>query len=331
MFLPERRIRKTQMTTTYTNNPTEKPHAHSWSAKKWAAFALAFGTAFTAAPLTPTTPASAATGTHDGSSSDKAAASCYEVKQVNPSASSGTYWLYTPQMSGPAQFHCDQETNGGGWVMIGRGREGWTESYNGTGDPNQLHQNPTGPSAFTPVQLPANTVDALLNGIKPQDLPDDMRLHRVHNARGTQWQNVYVQRPQTEQWTWAMSYGQRWGTVKFTGAGINRTAHMGGSPSEMAPGITTSSVRFFANPNQGYQIGFAYGSLVNFGNDRADSYIYKKRGSAGYSIPFTQVFLRPKLTQRDLNFSQIGSGSAASSRRALPNSYTMPVRWRTSE
>ena len=319
------------MTTTYTNKPTEKPHARSWSAKKWAAFALAFGTAFTAAPLTPTTPASAATGTHDGSSSDKAAASCYEVKQVNPSASSGTYWLYTPQMSGPAQFYCDQETDGGGWVMIGRGREGWTESYNGTGDPNQLHQNPTGPSAFTPVQLPANTVDALLNGIKPQDLPDGMRLHRAHNARGTQWQNVYVQRPQTEQWTWAMSYGQRWGTVKFTGAGINRTAHMGRHASEMAPGITTSSVRFFANPNQGYQIGFAYGALVNFGNENPDSYIYQKRGSAGYSIPFTQVFLRPKLTQRDLNFSQIGSGSAASNRRALPNSYTMPVRWRTSE
>ena len=331
MFLPERRIRKTHMTTTYTNKPTEKPHVRSWSAKKWAAFALAFGTAFTAAPLTPTTPASAATGTHDGSSSDKAAASCYEVKQVNPSASSGTYWLYTPQMSGPAQFYCDQETDGGGWVMIGRGREGWTESYNGTGDPNQLHQNPTGPSAFTPVQLPANTVDALLNGIKPQDLPDGMRLHRAHNARGTQWQNVYVQRPQTEQWTWAMSYGQRWGTVKFTGAGINRTAHMGRHASEMAPGITTSSVRFFANPNQGYQIGFAYGALVNFGNENSDSYIYHKRGSFGYSIPFTQVFLRPKLTQRDLNFSQIGSGSAASNRRALPNSYTMPVRWRTSE
>ena len=82
MFLPERRIRKTQMTTTYTNNPAEKPHAHSWSAKKWATFALAFGTAFTAAPLTPTTPASAATGTHDGSSSDKAVASCYKVSRL---------------------------------------------------------------------------------------------------------------------------------------------------------------------------------------------------------------------------------------------------------
>ena len=99
----------------------------------------------------------------------------------------------------------------------------------------------------------------------------------------------------------------------------------------MAPGITTSSVKFFANPNQGYQIGFAYGALVNFGSENPDSYIYQKRGSAGYSIPFTQVFLRPKLTQNDLHFSSIGSGSAASNRRALPNSYTMPVRWRTSE
>ncbi len=100
------------MTTTYTWRPFTRPSSRV--AKKWASFALALGTAFTAAPLLPATPASAATGAHDGSSSDKAAASCYEVKQVNPSAPSGTYWLYTPQMSGPAQFYCDQETDEGG-------------------------------------------------------------------------------------------------------------------------------------------------------------------------------------------------------------------------
>ena len=116
MFLPERRIRKIHMTTTYTQRPGAAPCKRA--AKKWAAFALAMGTAFAAAPVIPSAPASAATGTHDGSSSDKAAASCYEVKQVNPAASSGTYWLYTPQMSGPAQFYCDQETDGGGWVMV---------------------------------------------------------------------------------------------------------------------------------------------------------------------------------------------------------------------
>ena len=46
MFLPERRIRKTHMTTTYTNKPAEKRHARSWSAKV-GRFRTAFGTAFT--------------------------------------------------------------------------------------------------------------------------------------------------------------------------------------------------------------------------------------------------------------------------------------------
>ena len=54
-------------------------------------------------------------GYYDGSSSERAAASCWEVKQNKSNAKSGAYWLYTPQMSAPEQFYCDQETDGGGW------------------------------------------------------------------------------------------------------------------------------------------------------------------------------------------------------------------------
>ena len=48
-----------------------------------------------------------------------------EIKQNNPRSSDGTYWLQTATMDAPGQFFCDQTTDGGGWVMIGRGREGW--------------------------------------------------------------------------------------------------------------------------------------------------------------------------------------------------------------
>ena len=41
---------------------------------------------------------------YDGSSSERAAASCWEVKQNNPQAKSGAYWLYTTEMSAPEQF-----------------------------------------------------------------------------------------------------------------------------------------------------------------------------------------------------------------------------------
>ena len=84
-------------------------------------------------------------------------------------------------------------------------------------------------------------------------------------------------------------------------------------------------------PEPGLPDWFCVRCAGELGNENPDSYIYQKRGSFGYSIPFTQVFLRPKLTPSVTLNSQIGSGSAASNRRALPNSYTMPVRWRTSE
>ena len=56
--------------------------------------------------------------THDGLSAATAAASCWDIKQRNPAASDGTYWLQTPAMDAPAQFFCDQTTDGGGWVLI---------------------------------------------------------------------------------------------------------------------------------------------------------------------------------------------------------------------
>ena len=109
------------------------------------------------------------------------------VKQVNPSASSGTYWLYTPQMSGPAQFYCDQETDGGGWVKIGEGRDGWTENYEGQGDTSQLYSDAAPassgmtleqgkalsslPAAKTPIQLSGTTIRSCSTAPAPISCP----------------------------------------------------------------------------------------------------------------------------------------------------------------
>src|SRR5699024_6494640 len=91
----------------------------------------------------------------DGLTAATAAASCWEVKQHDADAESGVYWLLTPALVAPQQFYCDQETDGGGWVLIGRGRENWKENYQGLRSPELLRNVPDGPEAFAPAQLPA--------------------------------------------------------------------------------------------------------------------------------------------------------------------------------
>ena len=108
--------------------------------------------------------AQAATFVPDGSSPATAAASCWEVKQVKPSAADGTYWLLTPQLRTPTQFFCDMTTDGGGWVLVGRGRDGWQWDGDAQGTPAQIASTPTGTTAFAPRKLSTATVDALLGG-----------------------------------------------------------------------------------------------------------------------------------------------------------------------
>ncbi len=271
--------------------------------------------------------------TYDGSSSEKAAASCYEIKENNPQAESGTYWLYTPAMTAPAQFYCDQETEGGGWVMIGRGREGWTDTYQGRGDPNLLHLSPTGPEAFAPVQLNSATVDALLNDQAPSQLEDGIRFHRATTAAGDQWQEVYAHRGQVQDWSWSLDSYANWESVRYdNGPDSAWTKTYEKSVGRLGQhGETVNTIIFAARASQNWKLGFAYGPGQR-GSTEEGSYIYTADENEGYPLPFTQVFLRPKITQADLALSLIADeGLPASNQAALPNNFSEPLTWRTSQ
>lgn len=266
----------------------------------------------------------------DGSSSDKAAASCYEIKLNNPSAKSGAYWLYTPQMEAPEQFYCDQETNGGGWLMIGRGRENWTEDYSGKGTAKDLAQNPDGTDAFTPAQLDSTLINALMGGKSPSSLEDGIRFNRAANINGTQFQNSYAKRLNTESWSWTLRAKANWGDVKFDSiSGLSTGSSLASSLGNIAKIDNRFNVLdFYGYKANSYKQGFGYGYGVN-GNTSSSSYLWSQQ--TGYAVPFTQVFIRPKLTQSDAGFSAFAdSGVAQEQQRQVPTSFSAPMKWRTS-
>ena len=303
---------------------------------------------------------------YNGTTSERAAASCWEAKQANPEAKSGAYWLYTPAMSQPTQFYCDQETDGGGWVKIGEGRDGWTENYEGQGDTSQLYSDAAPassgltleqgkalsslPAAKTPIQLSGTTISQLLNGVRPDQLPDGYRFRRALNTSGTKWQEATVDRRQTSEWTWALRSSAVWSNATVTNpeefSSYNDEGRKYWTNNTWEDHILRGqnngfkALIFDELASQDYRMGFRYGANSPISQDGSESamtdaqnsYIYGKEGNGETSFGYTQMFLRPKLTQNDFTLGAIpDSGTPASARRALPSSRSATWRWRTSK
>ncbi|WP_236795456.1 fibrinogen-like YCDxxxxGGGW domain-containing protein [Amycolatopsis sp. GM8] len=268
-------------------------------------------------------PAQAATPVRDGSTSGRAAASCWEVKQNNPSGKDGVYWLQTPKLVAPQQFYCDQTTDGGGWVLVGRGREGWNWYHNGQGTAKQVRENPTGPAAFKPATLPGETIDGLLDGGRTDALPDGIRLRRAANPAGTGWQEIRLHVASGPEWSWAFDGGLRLASVTHT----DGKTYPGGYSHDWTANGDNGGYRIFTWPwpSHNRQMGFSYGQAVTGGSQAPANYWWQY-STEQHAIPFSQVFIRPKLTSAA--FPPIAdSGAAASSVRPLMQAKSTPLPW----
>lgn len=282
--------------------------------------AMAF--AATGMGVAPTAARAAEAQVRDGLSQPGAAASCWEAKKVRPAAQSGIYWLMTPAMAAPEQFYCDQVTDGGGWVLVGRGRQGWKETYEGLGTAAQVRATVTGTGAFTPRQLSSTTIDQLLNGKSAQSLADGIRLRRALDTTGSQWQEARFQTTKRERWTWAFSSETPVTTYSFDSVS-------GSTGLTSSFGLDQGSKRVVTTEAQaqGWTQGWAYGSSIT-GSTSSSSYLWSAAAGVGNARPFTQMYLRPKLLQSDVSFAQIpDAGTAKREQRSMQETGAMPTVW----
>ena len=268
-------------------------------------------------------PAHAAT-VRDGLTEATALASCWDVKQTNPSAASGAYWLYTPALGYPQRFYCDMTTDGGGWVLVGRGRQNWSFLPEGQGAAADIVTTPTGTAAFAPKALPTATVNGLLNGTAVRDLADGVRLRRATNTAGTTWSEDRVFPSTMDQWRWTLGGGYPLSRVSFngttytnpaTGSAIWSSAYLFSRSCPVSAGLACVDTRRTSNNNN--QPGFMFGSGVagTASTSASVSTSYLWSYTTGYAVPFTQVFLRPKVRWADLSIPAVGSGLPGSTRR----------------
>ena len=266
--------------------------------------------------------ADAALPAADGLTEETAAASCWEIAQNDPDSEDGSYWLLTPAMTKAEQFYCDQSRAGGGWVLVGRGREDWSVAVNGSGTPAQVRTVVDGPGAFTPRQLPGEMIDDLNNDADISELDDGVRLVRATNQAGTSHQEVtFTFESPRQEWTWMFNSQQRVGSYT-----IDATTRSGGRTTDFGFNNGFGRVRTITGATEGWMMGFGYGSSVR-GDPSSTSHLWSRNTSTGYARPFTQVFIRPKLMSSEV-FEEIpDSGSPAITGEAVVDSFALPQVW----
>lgn len=282
------------------------------------------GAAVAATPQAAPIAAAALTATSVGQSQEAAAASCWEIKQRDPGSTSGVYWLNTPKLGAPQQFYCDQQTDGGGWVLIGRGRENWLQGNVGRLTPRDVWETPTGPEAFSPAQLSTDMVTGLLNGGRVDALQEGVRLRRAQNVAGTTWQEVrFKYRTPRDAWSWQFAGLQQIASYSFNGE-----TGTGGTTGSFGRDSTYRRVETnVGSGTRGWERGFQFGSSAR-GNPDATSYLWQVDTASPYPRPFTQVFLRPRLMSADVFATPIpDAGLPQTTVAATASSYAATNPW----
>jgi len=218
-------------------------------------------------------------------------------------------------------------TDGGGWVLIGRGRENWTFTRDGQGTSAQVAATVDGTAAFEPKHLPEATVDGLLDGGTVSSLADGLRIRRATNTSGTTWQEVRLHPNGMGTFQWTLGGGYSLASVTFDN--LTYTPQTTSAELKTSRVQVDSRYRYLSTLRESrneYKPGFGLGASV-YGSTSSTSYLWSPSQWNGYALPFAQLWVRPTLRWADLDFPEVGDGLQAQTQRTMFDNYAESQTW----
>jgi len=207
--------------------------------------------------------------------------------------------------SGAHSFTADGQTFDGyvdhdgthGWLLVGRGRDGWEFDTDGQGTVSDVIEGLGTSAAFSPALYS----DALINDLISNsdiDLTNvEIRLRRATSTTGTSpYQEVRWRPISQTTWTGEFDAGSGYSIESQVRASILNAAYS--SVTNTRDNLTNPPnyndarrVFTWAWGGHGNQKGFSYGAAVTNGANNATSFLWEN-GNENHAIPYTEVYIR---------------------------------------
>jgi hypothetical protein len=209
--------------------------------------------------------------------------------------------------SGFTDVYVDGDFDAGSWVLVGRGREGWTwaEAGDATLDWNAVKDNLGVKEGFVPRFLASGLVNGLIeNTLGTPDLSDiQFRLKRAADPFGVDYQEVVFSFTGRPEFSWALDVNSDANRVDgvFLDSVLGDGASFNGRLRDI--NVTNDQRRIFTWTwsSHNNQAGFSYGnSMRGVANDNPNTFTWEYT-SERHAIPYTEMYVRlPSCGDKDL-------------------------------
>ena len=193
-------------------------------------------------------------------------------------------------------FEAYVDNDGGtGWLLVGRGRNGWEFDNDGQGAVASVNQGLGTNAAFAPALYSNAIVNDLITKSGIDLTGVEIRIRRAGDSTGTAAYQEARWRP-TTQTTWIGEFdvaGTGYAVEHEILSGIGGAAGPVASNTRDAIDAGNNYARIFtwAWTGHGNQQGFSYGNVVTNGANNATSFWWES-GNENHALPYTEVYIR---------------------------------------